>query len=351
MLRSSLVFLIMMCLVIPRAAEAWNPLGLFSTNTVAAETVTIASQNSQTVALLAATPSIDPTAKLTSDIEIVDGSALVAESGPLGTAADVAEEVLTSDQISLYVVKRGDTLAGIAKMFGVSTNTILWANDMAKGTALAEGKTLLILPVTGVKYTVKKGDTLASIAKKFGADTDDISRFNSISASSALSVGLEIIIPDGEMSAAPTPAKSSGSTGKISASYSGPTFAGYYIKPAACIRTQGTHGHNGIDLGCSVGTPIKAAASGTVIVATGIGGWNGGYGNYVVITHPNGSQTLYAHLSKVSVAPGMTVAQGEVIGYSGGRPGTFGAGKSTGAHLHFEVRGAKNPGSDGSWAN
>lgn len=350
-LRGSLVFVMLISSIVPHTAEAWNPLGLFSTNTVEAETVPPAPSNSQTVALLAATPSIDPTVKIASDIEIVDGSALVAESGPLGTAADVAEVVPASDQISLYVVKKGDTLAAIAKMFGVSTNTILWANDMVKGAALTEGKTLLILPVTGVKYTVKKGDTLASVAKKFGADRDDIARFNGISASGVLSVGLEIIIPDGEVAATSAPARSAGSVGKVSAKYSGPAFAGYYIKPAACIRTQGTHGHNGIDLGCPVGTPIKAVASGTVIVATGAGGWNGGYGNYVVITHPNGTQTLYAHLSKVSVSSGTTVAQGEIIGYSGGRPGTFGAGKSTGAHLHFEVRGAKNPGSDGSWAN
>jgi murein DD-endopeptidase MepM/ murein hydrolase activator NlpD len=66
-------------------------------------------------------------------------------------------------------------------------------------------------------------------------------------------------------------------------------------------------------------------------------GWNGGYGNYIVIRHGNGVQTLYAHLSSVSVAPGAYVAQGQTIGGMGN------TGKSTGTHLHFEVRGGSNP--------
>jgi murein DD-endopeptidase MepM/ murein hydrolase activator NlpD len=73
-----------------------------------------------------------------------------------------------------------------------------------------------------------------------------------------------------------------------------------------------------------------------VTVARGYG-WNGGYGQYVVVSHPNGTQTLYAHLSNVIVSQGTSVSQGQVIGYSGS------SGRSTGAHLHFEVRGAKNP--------
>jgi murein DD-endopeptidase MepM/ murein hydrolase activator NlpD len=102
------------------------------------------------------------------------------------------------------------------------------------------------------------------------------------------------------------------------------------------VRTQGIHGYNGVDLAAGVGTPILAAAGGEVIVAKG-SGWNGGYGNYVVIKHPNGTQTLYAHMSSTAISSGAQVSGGEVIGYVGN------TGRSTGSHLHFEVRGAKNP--------
>ncbi|HEU5114585.1 MAG TPA: M23 family metallopeptidase, partial [Candidatus Paceibacterota bacterium] len=85
-----------------------------------------------------------------------------------------------------------------------------------------------------------------------------------------------------------------------------------------------------------IGTPIHAAASGVVIIARS-GGYNGGYGSYVVISHPNGTQTLYAHMSKVIAHQGDAVEQGDLIGLVGS------TGKSTGPHVHFEVRGAVNP--------
>ena len=102
------------------------------------------------------------------------------------------------------------------------------------------------------------------------------------------------------------------------------------------MRTQGVHGYNGIDIGAGRGTAIYAAAAGTVIVSRS-SGWNGGYGNYVVIAHDNGVQTLYAHLDSVNVGAGQRVNQGSLLGGMGA------TGKVTGVHLHFEVRGAKNP--------
>ena len=101
-------------------------------------------------------------------------------------------------------------------------------------------------------------------------------------------------------------------------------------------RTQGLHGYNGVDLGVSYGSPIYAAAPGTVIISRN-GGWNGGYGKYIVVSHPNGTQTLYAHNSDNVVFAGANVIRGQVIGFVGS------TGKSTGPHLHFEVRGARNP--------
>ena len=112
---------------------------------------------------------------------------------------------------------------------------------------------------------------------------------------------------------------------------------GYYSNPVpGGVITQGIHGWNGVDLAAVRGTPVRAAAGGTVIVARG-GGWNGGYGNYAVISHDNGTQTLYSHMRSVIVSSGQPVSSGQVIGYVGA------TGRATGPHLHFEVRGAQNP--------
>ena len=284
----------------------------------------------QTMPLLKAAMNIDPNpAKGGGEVTIVDGEALVPEEGPAGTIADI--EKPKNQSISIYVVREGDTLSGIANMFGVTTNTIKWANDIPPSGTVRIGQTLTILPVTGVKYTVKKGDTMASIAKKFGADAEEVTNFNGIET---LAVGIEIIIPDGEIAAPVAPKsapKSSGGTSVASSgSYSNPLPGGR--------RTQGIHGYNGVDLaGVPVGTPVLAAASGEVIVARQ-GGYNGGYGSYVVIKHDNGTQTLYGHLSSVTVGIGETIGKGQAIG------GVGNSGRSTGPHLHFEIRGGpRNP--------
>ena len=117
--------------------------------------------------LLKAALNLDPNpAKGGGDITVVGGVALLPDTGPSGTIADIEDEPLSSDNISLYVVRAGDSLSGIAKLFGVSANTILWANDIKKGQAIQPGQTLVILPVSGVQHTVVAGETVRSIAKK-----------------------------------------------------------------------------------------------------------------------------------------------------------------------------------------
>lgn len=298
--------------------------------------------NSQTVPVLSPARNIDPKPSVGGgDITLVGGTALMAEEGPSGTAADVDTALPSSDAISVYTVHKGDTLAGIAKMYGVTVNTILWANDLKNGT-IKEGQELVILPIAGVRHKVAKGDTIASIAKKYKADASEIAQYNNISSDSPLAVGDTIVVPDGEI-ATPTAsvAKSTKATKTTSNPYrggSGADLGGYYDWPVdGGIVTQGIHGYNGVDIGAPTGTNILSAAAGTVIIANGSGGWNGGYGNYVVIQHDNGTQTLYAHMSRVLTAPGTRVAQDSVIGKVGS------TGKATGPHLHFEVRGATNP--------
>lgn len=281
------------------------------------------------VALLEAALNTNPTSTSTVDnLSTVDGKALLSEAGVTGTIADVIDNP-SSDQISVYVVHNGDTLASVAKMYDVSPNTIKWANDI-KG-AIKEGDVLTILPISGIKYVVKKGDTLASIAKKYKADATEIQDYNDIDVSVGLKVGDTIIIPDAEPATVVTSSVKKPTTAVKSGS-------GYFTNPLpGAKKSQALHGHNGIDLArVAIGTPVLAAAKGTVILAK-FGGYNGGYGNYVIVSHSNGTQTLYAHLNSVSVTRGQVVSQGQKLGGMGN------TGRSTGPHLHFEVRGATNP--------
>ncbi len=306
---------------------------------------------SQTPALRAAV-NIDPNpAKGGGDISIAGGVALLSATGPEGTTADI-EQATSSTQISIYVVRPDDSLTGIAKMFGVSKNTILWANNLKSASDIHAGDTLVILPVSGVEHVVTKGETITSIVKKYHGDMQDFLDFNNLASGDALAVGDTVIIPDGIDGPAPSSgssraggskARGSSSAGTVGSyerlipGYGGADIPGYFTRPiAGGIKTQGLHGYNAVDLGTHVGTPVMAAASGTVIVARS-SGYNGGYGEYIAINHPNGTQTVYGHLSKVLVSPGEDVERGQVIGFSGN------TGRSTGPHLHFEVRGAANP--------
>lgn len=277
----------------------------------------------------------------TKDINIVSDNALAPTTG-LAEVSDGADNTdLSSDDISVYVVRQGDTISEVANMFGVTANTIRWANDLKVGEKPSPGDVWIILPVTGVKITVAKGDTLKSLAKKYSADVSDIADFNGIAEDAQLAIGDELIIPDGEMSdeGGNVPIKSSNNGNKNYDISNLAKVTGYFMNPVpGAILTQGLHDlGRAVDLAISRGTPIHAAASGTVIFARM--GSNGGYGGLVIINHPNGTETLYAHRSKIATSAGEQVSQGEVIGYVGS------TGHSTGPHVHFEVRGpVLNPG-------
>jgi LysM repeat protein len=285
---------------------------------------------------LAATISPDTeTSQESSDVSTVGESAILPDAGPDGGLSDIDAQGAGHGQISLYVVHDGDSFASIGKMFDVSVNTILWANSLPRGSKLTVGQTLVILPVSGVKHTVKKGDTIASIARKYKGDPEEIRSYNGIEGD-ALAIDSVVIVPDGEVVAPKVVTKPA--TNKLHGA-GGPSLDGYYRAPFASYRkSQGLHGYNGVDLVATggIGSPVGAAAAGTVIVARQ-GGYNGGYGNYVVIQHDNGTQTLYGHLKSLEVSTGQVVAQGQLVGYMGN------TGRSTGPHLHFEIRGAKNP--------
>lgn len=261
-------------------------------------------------------------------LAVTQNNALIGARNPLGTLPSE-----NKDYISVYVVKSGDTPGGIAARHGITLNTLLWANGIKNSNSIKVGDELIILPVSGLQYVIKKGDTIEGIAKKFKADASDILNFNGLAISEPIEIGATIIIPDGELDT-PAPAPNSGGTSSRFASL--PSYAGYYIRPIqGGRRSRGIHGYNGVDLANACGLPAYASAEGTVILVRALG-WNGGYGKYLVITHPNGTQTLYAHMSDIFVAVGTHVERGQRIANIGS------TGNSTGCHVHFEIRGAKN---------
>ncbi len=270
------------------------------------------------------------------EIYVSDG--VLVANGPAGED-EIATSRVTNGEISVYTVRSGDSLSQIAEMYGVTSNTILWANDLDSATDIRPGDSLIILPIAGVQHTVASGDSLSSIAEKYEGDEEEILAYNQLGSASDLTEGDEIVIPGGRIeqqapaqrssgvASTPQPAQQSGSVSQS---------AGLTHPLPGAVRTQGLHGYNAVDFGAAHGTTIRAAAAGEVIVSRG-SGWNGGYGNYIVIRHPNGVQTLYAHNTQNYVGVGEYVEAGQSIGTVGT------SGRSTGPHLHFEVRGGNNP--------
>lgn len=238
-----------------------------------------------------------------------------------------------------YEVKGGDTLSGIADKFGVSVNTIKWANSMTSDS-VKPGDTLKILPVSGVSHTVKSGDTLESVAKKYTAEQQAILDypFNDIGDDFKLRIGQVLIIPEGtppEVAAPPKPRIVAPPANQQPGS-SGPAFSapagGNFVWPTTYVYISQYFAwyHPGVDLPNPSSPPVVAADGGVVTVA----GWpdNYGYGNRVMIDHGNGYVTLYAHLSNIYVSAGQHVSRGQSVGRMGN------TGRSTGTHLHFEIR-------------
>lgn len=338
-------------------------------------------------------------ASVAKDHQVKDEQVVVEEAAPADDGEAASDEGTDVPSITLYTVKSGDTVSSIAAKFGVSQNTVLWANDMTAKSVLKVGKALVILPINGIRYVVKSGDTISGIAAKFDADAEEILYFNDLDDPKAIQPGVELIIPDAEptpavsekkVAAAPKAATPKAATPPAAAKPAAKEVAtapaslpvsafaaedthdhshdekeevkeapkkeepapaasgryGIFIVPApGSVLTQGYHAVNAVDFGAATGSPILAAAKGTVIVAKSgcaqdgnmRNTCNGGFGNFIVVAHDNGIQTLYAHLSKVSVSVGDSVDQGERIGSMGD------SGKSTGTHLHFETHGIKNP--------
>lgn len=272
----------------------------------------------------------------TSFLPIFEGNTLfniscsqIVSSKTLGSIIS-SEENPSKKEIIEYIVKEGDTLFSIAQKFNISVETILWANDISKNSVIKPGQKLTILPTSGVLHLVKKGETLSEISELYGVDIKKIYEFNSIEEGGKIYVGDLLIIPGGKPIV------------KETNTYSFiPLSSSFFICPILepCRITQGLHWYNAIDLSHGTcGDPVLAAAGGTVQKI----GYDRIGGNYIRILHPNGVITFYGHLSKIIVSSGQKVSQGQIIGYIGHTGYTIPAGVN-GCHLHFEVRGAKNP--------
>ncbi len=257
-------------------------------------------------------------------------------------------------EIFTYTVQEGDTVFSIAQKFGLSPETVAWANREVLQDSpwlIEPGLPLIIPPVDGVYYTVQEGDTLFGLAVKFGVPLEALYNYwNDVKPDQPLQIGQMLMIPGGkgpEVAWVPPPSPATSTyrpgTGSSSASYGscgnvavvGPGANGYFILPTGSRFVSGWTFHDprnpthiGLDYGLRLGDPVYAADNGVVIFA----GWGGGYGNLVKINHGNGYVTYYAHLDEIWVGCGDPVYQGQVIGLGGT------TGNSTGPHLHYEIR-------------
>ena len=309
---------------------------IFTPEVIAEAPIDSVDNSPQNTPLLNAIKNPDPQKAIGGGDIYYDDGALVS-SGPIGEDQESISK--NKGDISVYTIREGDDLSHVAEMYDVTVNTIVWANDLKDSKDIHKGDVLVILPFVGIRHKVEKGESIASIVKKYGADLDAVLQYNDLASSDSLAVGDELMIPGGEIVAPVSTTKSKTVAQGSSKSTKTSGSSSWLINPApGSIETQGIHGHNGVDLASRGGAhiPILAAAAGHVIVSKS-SGWNGGYGQYIVIQHNNGEQTLYGHLSKNLVGIGDSVNQGEQIGVMGS------TGESTGTHVHFEVHGGVNP--------
>lgn len=260
-------------------------------------------------------------------------------------------------EIAKYTVLEGDTIFGISEKFGLKPETLLWGNYyvlLDNPHSLKPGQELNILPVDGTYHEWQQGEGLNGVAKYYGVTPEDIINYpaNNLDpatigdfANPSIPPGTWLIVPNGRREfvswSAPlgltreNPASArvlgEGACGSISG---GAVGYGTFIWPSNKHYLSGfdyspSTNHWGIDIAGNEGEAVYATDAGVIVYA----GWNNyGYGNMLMVDHGSGFQSLYAHLSALNVVCGQSVGQGDVIGAIGN------TGRSSGAHLHFEIR-------------
>jgi murein DD-endopeptidase MepM/ murein hydrolase activator NlpD len=257
------------------------------------------------------------------DSFVFEGAIVLGNSHPLSNL------ISTRDGLQKYRVQEGDSLSGIAARFGISLQTIRWANSSLR-SLIQPGDEITILPVSGVLYSTKEGDSLENIAGLYQIDPQTIRDYNP---------GFQKILDKpGELLILPYAKLVGGNS--LSLSQNLPNLGNYFVLPASGWNWGILHDSNAVDIADQCGKPIYAAADGLVVEESDEGFWNQGHGNYVILEHANGVRTRYSHTSENLVGIGDYVSTGDHIALIGNTGNTHGP---TGCHLHFEVQGAKNP--------
>lgn len=278
--------------------------------------------------LLASSYAVDEFAEVSPTDGLGQGLLIVDDALILNPTNPITSSLPSRDGLLVYRVEKGDTLSKIAADFGVSLNTILWANkDLRR--ILQPGQEIIILPVSGIIHQVQEGENLESIAGLYGVPQQKIVSVNKVNADELMLPGKKIIIPD----ARPRRSLASGSENL-------PNLNSYFALPTTGWNWGELHPVNAVDIANACGTPIYAAQEGLVVEVGSPASWNSGYGGTILIEHPNSTKTRYAHIRKSFVAVGDYVNQRELVAEIGNTGNVHG---NPGCHLHFEVRGARNP--------
>ncbi|GHT66499.1 hypothetical protein FACS1894110_10280 [Spirochaetia bacterium] len=242
-------------------------------------------------------------------------------AAPAPAGEDIPLDLMETFAWKSYKIQRGDSVSKIAAAHAISIDAIIASNGISNARSLQAGETIKIPNMDGIPYTVKNGDTLSKISAAMGVPLEAILDANDIQSNS-IGAGTVLFIPGARMKQEDLklvlgelfiyPIK-----GRLTSPF------GWRDDPISGVRRH----HAAMDLAAAMGTPVKAAMDGKVAAV----GFNATYGNYIILSHANGFQTMYAHLSLTSVKQGANILQGSKLGEVGS------TGYSTGPHLHFAV--------------
>ena len=259
----------------------------------------------------------------------------VTSAVTLENATDIFYNSITSDNTLVgdgtigmkydeYIIEEGDNLTIISRKIGANLDTLVSVNKISNANKLRPGQKIIVPNRNGLLYTMKKGETIEDVTERYDVSLNRVLSFNKISDASSIEVGDDIFLPGakytlderidkfGQMFSIPT------TITRISSVF------GYRVHPITGVRTK----HMGVDIPGRINTPVYASRKGKVIFA----GYSGGYGNLVIVRHDKGYTTYYGHLNSITTKTGANVGVGVMIGRMGS------TGRSTGSHLHFEVR-------------
>ncbi|MCG9967906.1 M23 family metallopeptidase [Pelotomaculum terephthalicicum JT] len=226
---------------------------------------------------------------------------------------------VTAATQSIYEVKPGDTLSGIARGKRMSVQALAAANGLADPDSIRAGQLIKMPADDSIVHQIQTGETLLSIAKQYKVDVNALASRNGLPDVNSIVAGRQLVIPRGAISqetALPV-------AGSLIKQLAWPLL-GTITSP---FGTRDGKPHEGIDIAAEENTPMRAAASGRVVFA----GPRGTYGLAVIIDHGNGLRTLYGHCAKLLVNEGSIVDTNTIIALVGS------TGRSTGPHLHLEV--------------